>query len=362
MGETTKIGWTHSTVNVWHGCTKVSAGCTNCYAEVSTPVRVKRAAGLEVWGPKAARSETKGWRAQIRKMQRAAVTSGQVHRVFAQSLSDTFEDYQGGALVDCDGGRIVTGLDGLRAEFFAAIEAASALTFQLLTKRPENVARMVPASWMRRWPRNVWIGCTAEDQPRAEERIPHLLRLPAPVRFVSVEPQLGPVDLTRLRFRRDHDYVIDALDGRYGITEPRTSFSFGLASFGRIGWVIVGGESGPRARTFDLAWMRSLRDQCRAAGVPMFAKQLGANARSETPMRAGASGRYVTVDSHGADEDEWPADLRGLRAFPGDVEGEPLSTHSYYEGRVREDDDDAAADALAARADEVREQNREDGR
>jgi protein gp37 len=296
MGEVTGIAWTDHTLNAWIGCAKVSAGCKNCYAEQSPPTRKERHRGLELWGADAARKETKDWLKNVRKWYRAAVKAGQVRRVFAQSLADTFEDRPD--LVD------------VRARLFAAMMecepliGAPPLHFQVLTKRPENIARMVPPSWLKSWPAHVWIGCTVEDQENADRRIPHLLRVPAAVRFLSVEPQIGPVDL-RVALHQG---------------EPR------------ISWVIQGGESGPKARPFDLAWARSLRDQCRAAGVAYFLKQLGAH----PAIGIGERGKYTTDpsgltlqggdathacvvglrDSHGGDENEWPADLRGCRAFP----------------------------------------------
>lgn len=277
MGETTGIAWTTSTINVWHGCDKVSAGCKHCYAEQSTPVRVKRAAGLEVWGKDAARDETGAWLSNLRKWGRAAVrrANPEPWRVFGQSLSDTFE-----ARPD---------LDPLRAQFFAAMTEwhSRSLVFQLLTKRPENIRAMVPPAWLKSWPAHVWIGCTVEDQPNAARRIPHLRGVPAAVRFLSVEPQI--------------EHVVPNLDG--------------------IAWVICGGESGSKARPFDLAWARSLRDQCRAAGVPFFLKQLGARpiaswAPPSRNSRTNAVEEYSFADSHGGDESEWPIDLRGCRAFP----------------------------------------------
>lgn len=304
MGETTGIAWTDSTINVWHGCDKVSAGCKHCYAEVSTPIRVKRAKGLEVWGPNAARDETKGWESSLRAWGHDVVRRANVApwRVFGQSLSDTFEDR--------------ADLDPLRAKFFRMLMGweQRSLTFQLLTKRPENIRAMVPPSWLTSWPAHVWIGCTVEDQENADRRIPHLLRVPAAVRFLSVEPQIGPVDLCPWL--------------------PGSGKGWGAG----IQWVIQGGESGSKARPFDLAWARSMRDQCRAAGVAYFLKQLGEDSRT-TPDDADAwadsrgigrwadrvhnsatggyhSARLPLRDSHGADESEWPADLRGCRAFP----------------------------------------------
>lgn len=305
MGEVTDIAWTGSTSNCWHGCDKVSQGCKHCYAEVATPVRVKRAAGLELWGNLAGRSETKSWERDLRKWNRATAASGEMHRVFCQSLSDTFEDYAGSGVRRANGTTDAT-LDVLRARYLGVIEECSALTFQLLTKRPENIRRMVPVSWLTSWPGHVWIGCTVEDQENAERRIPHLLSVPAPVRFLSVEPQIGPVDLT------------------FGVTNPhRVAYpDEKCPALSEIAWVICGGESGSKARPFDLAWARSLRDQCRAASVPFFLKQLGAEPRAATKpdepaerMRDG-SWRLLLRDSHGGDESEWPADLRGCRAFP----------------------------------------------
>lgn len=283
MGQKTGIAWTKSTINIWHGCHKVSAGCLNCYAEVSTPVRVKRAHGLEVWGATAARSETKGWAKSLRKWNReqedaiarhkaapAVVQHPGEWRVFGQSLSDTFEDRADACVVRPDGSRVT--LDVLRAEFFAEVELAKALTFQLLTKRPQNIRRMVPAAWLEHWPEHVQIGTTCEDQRAADERIPHLLKVPAPVRFLSVEPQIGPVDLSWWLDRQD-------VNDRWPA---------------RIAWVICGGESGAGARPFSYEWMESLRDQCAAAGVPFFPKQ----------------------GPGGEGEECFPVELRGIRAFP----------------------------------------------
>lgn len=332
MGVETTISWTDSTINVWHGCSKVSEGCKHCYAEVSTPVRVKRAAGLEVWGANAARSETKGWRTDLRRWNKAALASGKVHRVFGQSLSDTFEDARGGRVINRYGADTGDSLDWLRAEFFAAIEAAPALTFQLLTKRPENIKHMVPPHWLVTgaptgsrlgWPAHVWIGATVEDQENADERIPHLLRVPATVRFLSVEPQVGPVDLIRYCATRTglcgH---CGGIDGDHDLAHH--------GAIGGIAQVIQGGESGRKARPFHLEWARDLRDQCRAAGVAYFLKQLGARPESSSGVtpdgRPWGTNRPVTFpvsDSHGGNEDEWPADLRDCRAFPAARGGSP---------------------------------------
>jgi protein gp37 len=233
----TEIAWCNSTFNPWWGCAKVSDGCKNCYAETFA-----KRVGLKVWGTgvEHRRFGDKHW-AEPLKWNAAAAKSGQPWRVFCASMADVFE------------GRDEDQAD--RERLFRLIEATPALTWLLLTKRPEHMIDYAPLRWTNQgWPRNVWAGCTVEDQENAERRIPHLLRVPAAVRFLSMEPLLGPVDLAYTCFN-------------------------GADSFGTmpgIGWVIVGGESGHGARPFDLAWARSIREQCAAAGVPYFFKQAGA--------------------------------------------------------------------------------------
>jgi protein gp37 len=364
VGEASKIAWTDDTVNVWIGCDKVSPGCKHCYAESSQPVRVARAgeeaqprreverkgvlvtlparpyrAPLELWGAKEPRRETKDWARNLRKWNRETPI-GRARRVFAQSLSDTFEDYRGGRVMRADG-RTDQSLDMLRFEFFAVVEECTALTLQLLTKRIENVERMVPPSWMKPggWPAHVWIGCTAENQEEAERRLPHLLRIPAPVRFVSVEPQLGRVDLSHFmpawicdscgRFMRGRGDVAVEVDEEEASPCCCYCRSLRVRAVG-ISWVICGGESaqgGHAARPFDLAWARSLRDQCSAAGVAFFLKQLGSE-----PWFAHDEGRHFHPLRHpaGADESEWPADLCDCRAFPG--QGPPDALRVYSVG------------------------------
>jgi protein gp37 len=274
MGEVTSIGWTDHTLPAWRGCEKVSAGCRACYAEHSTPVRVARSRGLELWGGDGARIEGKAWAADLRKWHRAAVEAGVVRRVFALALGDIFEDYAGGQVLRADG-RTQHTLDDLRRDALDAMVrygigtwsvggATCGLVYQALTKRPENVARMVPATWLRSWPAHVWIGATCENQAMAEERVDHLRAIPVPVCFLSVEPMLGPVAVN--------------LRG--------------------ISWLIIGAESpqgGHAARPFEWAWAEDLVRQADAAGVPVFVKQ-------------GPGGE--------TDEVTFPPSMRGRRAFP----------------------------------------------
>ena len=287
MGDVTNIAWTDSTFNPWLGCEKVSAGCKNCYAENDTPIRDHRGKGLELWGGDAARVVTgaDNWKKPAR-WNREAQAAGRRHRVFCASLADVFEDRRD--------------LDAPRARLFALIEQTPWLDWQLVTKRPENMVRLATASWAERWPANVWAGCTVEDQPAADERVPWLRDVPAAVRFLSMEPLIAPVVLAD-----------DSWDLRDGF----------------LHWLIVGGESGSKARPFDLAWARAIVAQCRDAGVACFVKQLGA--RPETDQPTDCHGRLLVQkaaghvpnyqvhlrDSHGGDPAEWPSDLR-VREFP----------------------------------------------
>lgn len=262
MGQETGIAWTDGTANFWWGCQRVSPGCERCYAEQLAVTRRK----LPVWGPPSTteRVRMKGiWRDVVRWNDEAAA-SGVRKRVFVSSMADAFEDHPQVA--------------PWRAEALALLATLTSLDVQLLTKRPANILRMVPPAWLTSWPAHVWVGCTVEDQRRAAERIPHLLAVPARVRFLSVEPLLEAVNLTRVIERvipggPPGEVVFDALRGWCGATEAEdTPAARGLQ------WVIVGGESGPGARTFDMQWARVIVAQCKAAGVPVFVKQMGANA------------------------------------------------------------------------------------
>ncbi len=247
MAENSKIEWTNHTFNPWFGCTKVSPACKHCYAETLT-----KRTGLVVWGPQAERriSSEANWRQPL-KWEKDARNNGGNPRVFCASLADVFEDRPE--------------VKETRERLWDLIDRTQCLRWLLLTKRPENIAGMLPKYWGDGWA-NVWLGTTVEDQQRADERIPHLLRTPAAKRFLSVEPMLGPVDVTRIEFRKATWY--DALRDHDG---------FGLlgAEHMAIDWVICGGESGRNARPMHPDWARSLRDQCAAAGVPFFFKQWG---------------------------------------------------------------------------------------
>lgn len=317
MGSQTGIAWTDHTFNPWRGCTKVSAGCANCYAEKMSH---RNPAVLGEWGPAGRRvmAAPSYWRLPV-QWDAAAKRDGVRRRVFCASLADVFEDRPE--------------LVAPRARLFDTIARTPHLDWLLLTKRPENVLRLWPGTVVENPPMvevcghmvfsNVWLGVSVEDQATADERIPILLDTPAAVRFVSYEPALGKVSFDRLA--TGELGRLDSLRGYYfvdGRNEP--------ISTPRLNWLIVGGESGPKARPFDVGWARSVVEQCRRAGVPCFVKQLGARPIPLTPMRLPSfdavtgrrhrgwieDGHHAISDRAGADPAEWPEDLR-VREFPG---------------------------------------------
>lgn len=308
MGADSKIQWTNSTFNPWWGCQRVSPGCEHCYAEVLD----KRVGGAMVdgkkvlrWGPTAPRVRTsaENWKLPL-KWNKAAAATGERHRVFCASMADVFERLSPGQRGD---------LDSWRLELFDLIARTPHLDWLLLTKRPQLVLRglsgavdafertpggLAGLELAQRWmdgypPTNVWLGATVEDQRRANERIPELLKVRASVRFLSCEPLLERIDLSRW------------------LDEDETGF------VRLIDWVIIGGESGGGARPFDLAWALDLIGQCRdggrAAAAP-FVKQLGANIVENGFALSGFERECIT-DRSGGDMSEWPSELR-VREFP----------------------------------------------
>lgn len=248
MGKDSSIEWCDHTHNWWHGCCKVSDGCKNCYAET-----LDRRFGRAVWGPakttpRMMMSENY-WRQPL-KWNAAAEKAGKRARVFCSSMADVFEDHPG--VVEA------------RARGFALIEQTPNLDWLLLTKRPENIDRMLPERWHRAdqgFPRNVWLGFSAEDRQRFDERwqiMEWVKRMWHPsVVFCSAEPLLGALDIS------DALTEIDLGDEDHQVWSAT------------LDWVIVGGESGHGARPMHPDWARSLRDQCVAAGIAYHFKQFG---------------------------------------------------------------------------------------
>jgi protein gp37 len=229
MGETTKIEWTDATFNPWIGCTNVSPACDHCYAEAWA-----KRSGLVEWGnhPRRLTSPATwnvprkleaGWHAFARK-------HGRKRRVFCASLADVFDNQVP---------------EEWRADLWALIRECRHLNWLLLTKRPQNIRKMLPENWGPNGWAHVWLGTTAENQHWYNRRWFHLAKVPAVVRFISYEPALGPLDCLRLNDSVTPDWVID------------------------------GGESGGNARFKDPNWSRGMRDACIEEGIAYFLKQHG---------------------------------------------------------------------------------------
>lgn len=230
MGEVSKIEWTDSTFNPWVGCTKLSPACDHCYAEGWA----KRTGQSLLWSGNRRRTSASNWRQPI-KWNRQAATEGTRKRVFCASLADVFDNQIP---------------ERWRDDLWHLIDQTPHLDWLLLTKRPQNIAKMLPntatgvKAWADGWP-NVWLGTTAEDALHYRQRWAHVAAVPASIRFLSFEPALGTI---------------------------------GDLDLGRVGapdWVICGGESGHGARPMLPDWAREARDQCDASNVPFFFKQWG---------------------------------------------------------------------------------------
>lgn len=249
MGTKTEISWTDATFNPWWGCAKVSEACDNCYAE-----RWAKRTGWAVFGPTSTRRlfGDHHWNDPLR-WNRQAQKDGLRVKVFCGSMCDVFEDRKD--------------LMTERSRLCELIEQTAYLDWLLLTKRPQNALDLVPPRWNLVWPQNIWFGITAENQARLEERWRYAARIPVKIKFVSIEPIIGPVNLHLAT-------ACDCYCNEYQNAEcPGTN---GLCIMQRkLDWVIVGGETGPGARPCHPDWVRSLRDQCQAAGVAFHLKQMG---------------------------------------------------------------------------------------
>ena len=272
MGQNSKIEWCNHTFNPWYGCTKVSAGCANCYAETMMDKRFKKV----TWGKGQKRilTDVANWKLPLRWDKKASTANFRAlakgfdnvskaftpewkdkrvkfnrPKVFCASLADVFDEEVS---------------DDWRYRLFALIQQTQNLDWLILTKRPKNALRFIreyldKIVGSKTIFLNLWIGTSVENQAAADERIPLLLQLPAAKRFLSMEPLLGPVDFYKTSARmpvKDHPWRNAPI-----LTD--------------IDWVIVGGESGKQARPMHPEWVRSIRDQCQAAKVKFFFKQWG---------------------------------------------------------------------------------------
>jgi protein gp37 len=293
---TTKIQWTDTTANPLkeraekalnrrssnggNYCVPISPGCANCYASALNAKGTRFGGNGRKFGVRK-EGHPEMWLnlPMLRKWERIR----KPRKIFVGSMTDIFGEWVPDWMIYCM-------LDAM---------ANSKATFQLLTKRPER-AFQVMKDWTSLYdhnqpPPNIWLGTSVEDQKRLDERLICLIRTPAAVRFLSVEPLLGPTNL----FDVDGPTSV-AMNG----DDPRNL----LYPADMIDWVIIGGESGPNARPLELAWVEDILYQCKAANVPAFVKQLGTHWAKVT----------LSADRKGGDPAEWPAELR-VRMFPGEV-------------------------------------------
>lgn len=273
MGEITGISWTHHTFNTHWGCTKISPGCTNCYADT-----LAHRWAYDIWGPKAERrffldvpgKVNKHWQEPL-NWNKKALLAGQRRRVFCGSMMDWCEERPDLPQMEAD-----------RQRLFKLIDDTPWLDWLLLTKRPERIMALIPDSWKAQPRFNVWMGTSTENQKEADHRIPELLKVPAAIRFISAEPLLGPLDLWKFAGGEetfgtlyDHRYSYEYFQAFVQAFQDKTTTVTGPGvQYPGIDWVIVGGESGPGHRPMDIAWARSIRAQCvEEAGVAFFFKQ-----------------------------------------------------------------------------------------
>lgn len=332
MGDT-PIQWTDKTWNPVRGCSRVSEGCRNCYAERTAA----RFAGLGPgpdgdYHPKGTEpfhgfvhivNGHPAWTRKVELVEKHLTDPlkwRKPAKIFVNSMSDLFHE----ALSFAQISRVVW-----------VIRVSPWHTYQALTKRAERLKAF--AEW---WyvqtteplPQNLWVGVSVEDQVTANQRIPLLLQTPAVKRFVSYEPALGPVDFDEFIYP-----TCETCGDTAGPRDAKECSSHGTI-LPPLDWIIVGGESGPGARLFDIAWARNAIQQCRAAGVACFVKQLGNHPQeiarpldvtdSEAARWQGDGWtrifdqdgehwrKYFRLkDGKGGDMSEWPKDLR-VREFP----------------------------------------------
>lgn len=260
MTDRSKIEWTDYTFNPWIGCTEVSPGCDNCYAREMAKHR-----GWARWGnhPRH-RTAPSTWKKPL-KWNREAERDGVRRKVFCASLADVFDNH----------GSITSGWHG---DLWYLIDQTPYLDWLLLTKRPQNIKKMLPESygmpeWGDGW-KNVWLGTTVENQTEAERRVPTLLEVPAKTHFLSCEPLLAPLELNAINVGNESWDVLSGTvwpcSGDYEY-DDKNKYEDGSKL---IDWVICGGESGPHARIMDPKWARDLRDQCTSNSTPFFMKQM----------------------------------------------------------------------------------------
>ncbi len=343
-----KIEWTDETWNPVTGCSKVSPGCENCYAERQALGRLKGTKGYPglPWTKANAGVNVQPHPSRLEIPLRAK----RPRRYFVNSMSDLFHEEVPDEFLD---------------RIFAVMALTPRHTYQVLTKRAARMREYISSAYRRvrfdveegtvsslywdtlsnrekvmlqkrwwtplppkKWPlRNVWLGVSAEDQRRTDERVPHLLATPSAVRFVSAEPLLGPVDVSRFmwptHWHWDAKFKTPKEAIAVGARAERKRQALVSAMRPFVDWIIVGGESGPHSRPMDVEWARDIVRQCGESGVPVFVKQMGARPittgewtpRPRSYERVDPDGcahrHYVSLrDAKGGDPSEWPEDLR----------------------------------------------------
>ena len=340
MSENTNISWCDSTVNFWSGCTRVSAGCSACYAET---LASRSPATFGQWGPgKPRRLHESAFALSRRLNNRPWVCDGcgrgfkaiTVHecgndldvisaaclfhkrRIFSLSMGDIWDPE--------------VPIEWL-ARMLDTIRQCDQVDWLLCTKRPEKWMQRIElalgwfrsdeanrpqttAEWLHGWldgipRRNIWTLTSIEDQRSADQRIPHALAIPSVCRGLSIEPLLGPIDLNGIPLGDGDTWHLS------GTVEAHTGWPD--SHLRPIHWLIIGGESGPKARPCNVWWVRDLVRQGKAAGVPVFVKQLGSipDFGCIPDPQGGIPITFSIHDSKGGDPDEWPADLR-VRKWP----------------------------------------------
>lgn len=340
MADGTKIEWTDATWNPITGCSVVSPGCTNCYAMKLAGTRLRTHPSRE---------------GLTRDTKAGPVWTGEV-RFNPQWLDEPLRWKKPRMIFVCAHGDLFA--EGVPDEWIDQVFAVMALaphhTFQVLTKRPERMrdylCEMVrcfrddSAEFSLRWGtaavdvtgspcaagaiedlvfplRNAWLGVSVEDQKRADERIPILLETPAAVRWISAEPLLGPIDLSRVRRDRGADTAIESLSALDPLAHRGMAWWEGqtvptATPYRKLDWVVVGGESGPGARPMHPAWARSLRDQCASTDVPFLFKQWGAWARPPYARPSGTPGNFAIASATDAASDFWPSHVIEVDQWP----------------------------------------------
>lgn len=312
MGSKTSIEWTDATWNPVRGCSRVSQGCVNCYAETIAARFSDEGAAFHLYADRSkSGSKWTGKVALVAEHLLDPLRWRKPRMIFVNSMSDLWHEN-----LRADD----------QAEVYGVMAAAWWQTFQVLTKRPENrcdafadpmFAKEVEARGAKHfipsglekftWPLpNVWEGVSVEDQKTADERIPLLLQTPAAIRFVSYEPALGPVDFTKIAVSdgTKRNSLTGMFYGQRAETPDGKVALIDIQTEPHLDWIIAGGESGPGARPAHPDWFRSVRDQCEAAGVAFFFKQRGEYTWGVPPLgyweRPKKSQHWGVVDIAGA--------------------------------------------------------------